>query len=305
MSCSPCFVVGRFGRRCWLLLAVSSFMAGNSLCAAESPAEKNNAAPAGVNMASAGHSFHMFMPTMLRDLVKTAGIEQHQQVATQGIGGSYVHQHWNRPDEQNQIKAALREGKVDVLTLSPIYLPDDGIENFVRLGLEHNPKLRVTLQEFWLPYDVYNVDYKKRRPDPVDRNARTSAQLHEQHDPYFKSMDDHIAALNKQFGKQVLYAVPAGQATVLLREKIIAGEAPGLKEQNDLFNDAIGHPTTPLRLLNTYCHYAVIYGRSPVGLPVPASLNAMPYREHAEALNTLLQELAWQAVREHPHTGVK
>ena len=96
--------------------------------------------------------------------------------------------------------------------------------------------------------------------------------------------------------------VPVGQAVLALREKIIAGAAPGLKTQEDLFTDAIGHARPPLAALAAYCHFAVIYRRSPVGLPVPAVLAKWP---EAEKLNRLLQELAWDAVRRHPLSGVK
>jgi hypothetical protein len=251
---------------------------------------------------SAGHSFHMFMPPMLAEMAKAAKIDGHQQVGRSSIGGSYVHQHWDVPEEKNTLKKALRAGEVDVLTLSPIYLPDDGIENLAKLGFENNPKIRVCVQEFWLPFDVFDVDYKKKKPAPVDRDARTVAELRALHGAYFKTMDEHVAALNQKFGKEVVFVVPVGQAAVALRERIIAGQAPGLTRQNDLFTDAIGHATPPLQWLTAYCHFAVIYRQSPVGLPCPA-----PLANHAggEALNTLLQQLAWDAAREHPLSGVR
>jgi hypothetical protein len=217
-----------------------------------------------------------------------------------------VIQHWDL--EKNPVKPALETGKVDVLTLSPIYLPDEGIENFVALALKHNDKVRVTLQEFWLPYDVYALNYQKEKPPAVDRNARTAEELRKESAPYFASIDEHVAALNKQHGRAVVFVVPAGQATILLREKIIAGEAPGLKEQNDLFTDAIGHAKPPLAALNAYCHFAVIYRTSPIGLPVPSVLGGGkkdPPSEETVKLNRLLQELAWKAVTEHPLSGVK
>jgi hypothetical protein len=256
----------------------------------------------GQRVFSAGHSFHMFMPGMLATLAKSAGIADHKQAGTSSIGGSYVYQHWNVPDEKNTLKQALRSAEIDVLTLSPIYLPDDGIENFAKLGLEHNPNIRVTIQEFWLPYDVYDINYKKKRPEPVDRNARTVEELRSINGEYFKTMDGHVTALNEKFAKPVVYVVPVGQAAVALREKIIAGEAPGLKQQNDLFTDAIGHATPPLQWLTAYCHFAVIYRRTPVGLACPP---AMAKHAGGEPLNTLLQELAWQAVTAHPLAGVK
>lgn len=256
----------------------------------------------GQRVFSAGHSFHVFMPKLLSELARSAGIADHKQVGLQSIGGSYVHQHWNLADDKNTVKPALRSGEIDVLTLSPIYLPDDGIENLAKLALEHNPAVRVTVQEFWLPYDVYDIGYKQKRPDPVDRNARTVEELRAAHGAYFKTMDDHVAALNRKFAKPVIYVVPVGQAAVALREKIIAGEAPGLKQQNDLFTDAIGHATPPLQWLTAYCHFAVIYRRTPVGLPCPAALAKLP---QGEALHALLAQLAWNAVQSHPLSGVK
>jgi hypothetical protein len=258
----------------------------------------------GQRVFTCGHSFHVFVPGILSDLAKGAGIKDHVAVGLSGIGGSRVIQHWNVPDEKNKAKAALRAGEVDVLTLSPIHLPDEGIEKFARLALEHNPKVRITVQEFWLPFDIYDTTFKVR-PKKVDHNAPTGAELRKLHAPYFKGMDDHVRALNKKLGKEALFVVPVGQAVIALREKILAGQAPGLKTQNDLFTDAIGHARPPLQALAAYCHFAVIYRRSPVGLPMPAVLRKGKKPEWDEKLNRLLQELAWDAVTHHPLSGAK
>lgn len=264
--------------------------------------------PAGLRIFSAGHSFHVFMPGILKELAKSGGIEAHTQVGVQSIGGSRVIQHWDLPEGKNQIKPALATGKIDVLTLSPIYLPDQGIENLVRLALEHNGETRILLQEFWLPFDVYAPNYQKERPRQVDRNARTADELRKESEPYFESIEGHVRELNKKVGKEAVFVVPVGQAAIALREKIIAGAAPGIKQQNDLFTDAIGHATAPLQALTAYCHYAVIYRRSPVGLAVPNVIKGMKGElgdETKTKLNRLLQELAWDAVSEHPLAGVK
>jgi hypothetical protein len=268
-------------------------------CFAQDPA----APPAvkGQRVLSAGHSFHVFMPSILRDIVQGAEIKDHVQVDVQSIGGSRVIQHWDLADEKNKAKAALKTGTVDTLTLSPIYLPDEGIANFTKLALEHNPAVRVTIQEFWLPYDVYDLSRKKVE---VDRNALTGEELRKRHEPYFKSMDDHVRELNQKHEKPVLFVVPVGQAVIALREKVIAGQAPGIKTQEDLFTDAIGHVRAPIQVLTAYCHFAVIYRRTPVGLPVPAALAKAKLPEE-DKLNRLLQELAWEAAAGHPLSGVR
>lgn len=261
--------------------------------------------PVGARVFSAGHSFHVFMPAILREMAAAGGIVDHQQLGVQSIGGSRVIQHWNLEAPKNTVRPALEKGDVDVLTLSPIYLPDEGIEKLVTLGVEHNANLRVCLQEFWLPYDVYALNYQQKRPELVDRNARTGEQLRTEHAAYFKSLDEHAIELNRKLGRTTVFITPVGQAAILLREKIIAGEAPGLKQQNDLFTDAIGHATPPLQALCAYCHYAVIYRKSPVGLPMPDVLTRAKNEAWNEELNRLLQELAWKAATEHPLSGVK
>jgi len=257
-------------------------------------------AVAGLRIFSAGHSFHVWMQGGLTEIARNAKIAGHEPLGVQGIGGSQVIQHWNLPDEKNTVKPALMTGKVQVLTLSPIYLPDEGIEKLTKLGLEHNPDMRVTVQEFWLPYD--DVASWKTRPKEIDRDSKTIEELRKAHAEYFQSMDEHVAALNKQFGKTVISVVPVGQAVLALREKLIKGEVPGVKKQSELFTDVLGHPGAHIKALADYCHFAVIYRTNPVGLPVLSFLAKQP---EAEKLNRLLQELAWDAVTSHPLSGVK
>jgi len=257
----------------------------------------------GQRVFTCSHSFHAFVPNILADLASKAEIKGHMQVGQSSIGGSQIIQHWNVADEKNKAKESLKTGKVDVLTLSPIFLPDPGIENFTKLALEYNKDIRIVVQPIWLRADIYEPTTP--RPKTVDHNAITGEELRKRHAPYFKSMDEHIRELNTKLGKTVLFEVPVPQAVIALREKIIAGQAPGLKSQEDLFTDATGHGKPPLTVLVSYCNYAVIYRRSPVGLPVPNALKAAKLGDQEEKLNRLLQELAWEAVTQHPLSGVR
>jgi hypothetical protein len=257
----------------------------------------------GQRVFTCGHSFHVWVPDIVADLCKKAEIPDHVQIGVSSIGGSRVIQHWDIPDDKNKAKEALKTGKVDVLTLSPIFLPDPGIENFTKLALEQNKDTRILVQPIWLRWDIYEPTTK--RPDKVDHNAITGEELRKRHEVYFQSMDEHIRELNKKQAKTVLFVVPAPQAVIALREKIIAGEAPGLKTQEDLFTDPLGHGKPPLQALVGYCNYAVMYRRSPVGLPVPNVLKEAKLGDQEEKLNRLLQDLAWEAVTQHPLSGVR
>lgn len=267
-----------------------------SVRAAEQPAP-----PAGLKVLTAGHSFHVWMPPLVAEMAKAAGIQGHEQLAISSIGGSKVIQHWELPPEKNKAKPILEAGKADLFTMAPTFLPDPGIENFTQLGLEHNSKIRFTLQQNWVPFEDPELWLSKSRPKSIDRDVITLAQLRAKHDPYFKMIEDHVKELNSRIPAAKIAIVPSGEAVLALRDKVIKGEAPGIKTQNELFTDVLGHPGPQIRVLSAYCHFSVIYRRSPVGLPVISQLTKLP---EAEKLNRLLQEIAWKAVSEHPMSGV-
>jgi hypothetical protein len=243
----------------------------------------------------------IYTAKLLPPMAHAAGVE-HRAAGQQMIGGSRVIQHWNLPDAENKAKTALRNREVDVLTLSPHeQLPDEGIDNFTRLGLENNPKLRVLIQASWPARDG-EVD---RTFSNEKRNLATTEslrQMKEQHRArWFTRLEAQVRNLNDSVGQTAVFIVPVSDAVFALRERIVAGKAPGLERQTDLFRDPLGHPKPPLALLVTYCHFAAIYQRSPVGLPVPVEITEYP---QAEELTRLLQQVAWDAVSAYPMSGV-
>lgn len=257
----------------------------------------------GQRVFTCGHSFHVWVADLVAGLAREAGIPDHRTVGTSGIGASRAIQHWDVPEEQNEAKKALRAGAVDVLTLSCMTWPDEGIGHFARLAVAHNPACRILLQELWLPEDRFPFDARNRVRKSVEEfNAATMASLQLPHAVYFNVMETHVRALNAEFGRQSVFIAPDANATLLLRERIMAGTAPGLARQSDLFRDPWGHPTTPLRLLAAYCHFSVIYRRSPVGLPLHSSLAENP--AWGADLNLLLQQLGWAAAAGHPMSGI-
>jgi hypothetical protein len=247
----------------------------------------------------------MMIPGPLAEIAKSAGIKDHAVAGTQGLGGSRTIQIWNLPEEKCKMKEVIRTGKVDVLTLSPhIMLPDPGIDNFVELCLTSNADSRILVQASWMPYDDWEKNKSGFKND--DRNNAKIEDLRKIYEPFDKNLHDQVETLNKQYQEKhkrpVVFLVPVGQAVMNLREKVVAGKVPGIEKQADLFTDPIGHCKAPVSILNAYCHYAVIYKQSPVGLPVPTILKKT---DKAEELNKILQETAWEAVKKDSASGVK
>ena len=318
--------------------------------------------PAGMSTFYASHSLMWDMPPVLTEIATSYGIEGHKVLGIQRLGVSRTSQHWDLPDNQNQAKQALKEGNVDAFVMSPIGMPDPGIENFVKLGLEHNPNAKFYIQISWPGMGLEdNNDMESMMggfgggmmgggprgggapgtppgKPPADRTDapggaggrggagggmmgggfgggmfgggqdynKTPEEIAKINVKNNKSAEEQAGKLNEEAGKTVVYLIPTAQAHNALRVMIYKKEMPGMTDQGELFRDFIGHPTDPVIALNAYLHFAVMYGVSPVGLPVPGILknSSKPeYRE--EKFNRALQELAWKTVINYPQSGIK
>jgi hypothetical protein len=258
-------------------------------------------APAGQRVFVTAHSFHAFIPQRLAALAKLAGIENHQLVGLQSIGGSKVKQHWEQADDKNKVKPALVTGGIDVLTMSPhmTYMPDEGIDRLVELGLSHNPKMRFLLQQSWPIFDGWLQGEKVASNE--ERDTRSLDIVRVANKRFHDALDAQATEINKKTGHDVVFIVPVGDALIKLRELIATGQAPGLSKQSDLFTDTIGHTKTPLTVLTVYCNFACIYRTSPVGLKD----NEPQLDMLSPELKPLLQKIAWEAVTAEPRSGVK
>lgn len=270
------------------------------------PGGEGPADPPWLRVFHASHSFMWYVPGPLAEFAAAARIKDHKQVGLQKIGGSRTVAHWNHARGKNEARKALEAGGVDVFVMSPIQFPDEGVENFVRLGLEHNPKMRFLVQVSWGGADIDNQDFPIGIASKVDREKKPD-DLKKLFVRNIKAAEAQADDLNEKYGKgrRILHLVPSAQALVALRVRIANREAPGLSKQDELFTDAVNHPSAPLQALNSYLHYAVLYRRSPVGLPMPDLLKTARKDGWGEKLNTSLQSLAWETATGYPYSGVE
>jgi hypothetical protein len=269
------------------------------------PGEMPADPPKGLRVFYASHSGMWFVPDPLGELAESARIKGHKMVGLQKLGASRTIQHWNMPEEKNQATKALKAGEVDVFVMAPISFPDEGVEHFVKFGLAHNPNMRFLVQITWGGGDIDNQDFPKGAFAPVDRE-KTPDQLKQLYARNIKAAEAQADAINQKYGggKKVLFLVPSAQALVALRTRIAKHEFAGLAKQGELFRDALSHPSAPLEALITYLHYAVLYGRSPVGLPMPGLLKRAKRPAWDDQFNRSLQELAWETAANYPYSGV-
>jgi|GEM_PF-392607 len=272
---------------------------------------------AGQRVFYASHSLMWDMPPVLAQQVEAYGIKGHTIVGHQRIGISRTILHWNLADAKNQAKKALKEGKVDVFVTSCLVHPDEGITNFVKLGLEHNPNMKFLMQISWpglgfTDNEQFNTKGKGFGFGKKGGMFRTPAdnkppeELAKINAIDIKNAEEQAKKLNEEFGKgkTIAYLVPTAQAHNALRTLIFKKEMPGMTDQQEMFRDPIGHPTAPVVALNAYLHFAVLYKTSPVGLPMPDNLKNAKKSQWDDKMNRKLQELAWEVVSNYPPSGV-
>lgn len=253
-----------------------------------------------------GHSLvSRDMPAMLAQL---AG-DGHRYESQLGWG-AYLRQHWepdvplNGGDVENdhprfrEAREAVSSGDYDVLVLTEAVEIRDAIKysdswdylaRWTKAAHEGNPDIRVYLYETWHPTD-----------DPEGWFNRVDLDLGRY---WEREILDRALAVDGIVAP--IYVIPAGQVMArFLREVEAHGGVEGIQTLDDLFHDTI-HPNIIGAYLVALTHYAVIYGKSPEGLPHRLlSHTGEPVKAPSEEAALLMQKVVWDVVTSYPRTGV-
>lgn len=250
------------------------------------------------------------MPAMLAQLARTG----HAYDSQLGWGTS-LKEHWepdavingfaeeNAHDRFRPVAKALMSAEYDAVVLTEMVALRDAIRThdsakylarWASLARLKNPKARVYLYETW--HHLNDLDGWLARLDSDLPKLWYAGVLHP------------ALALTST----PIHLIPAGQVMAAFVRKIeAAGGIGGITVRSDLFAmRADGTPDTiHFNDIGAYLvaltHYAVLYHRTPVGLPhqlllADGTAAQAPSKEAARAM----QETVWQVVRQHPETGV-
>lgn len=267
----------------------------------------------GLRVFHLGHSLvGRDMPAMLEQLAG-AGHSHESQLGW----GTSLKQHWE-PDEPingfdaendhprfRDAKDAIRSGDYDAVVLTEMVELSDAIRyhdspryfaQWADLAREASPDGRIYLYETW-----HNLD------DPKGWLTRLDADL-----PALWEGKLLLPDLGKAGVERPVYVIPAGQVMAEFVRRVEAqGGVDGIAGREDLFaRQADGTlDTIHINDLGAYLvaltHYAVLYGKSPQGLPhnllrADGTAAVAPSAEAAQ----LMQDTVWDVVRAYPKTGV-
>ena len=264
-----------------------------------------------LNIFHIGHSLvGEDMPAMLMQLAD-ADLGPGHDYRTQVGWGTFMKAHWD-PDvpingfEEGNSHAfyqdaheAVSSGTLDALILTEAVEIRDSIKYMESPYMLHNwadaawrarNDTKVYFYETWHPLDA-----PEGWLDRLDRDLGL----------YWEGQI-LSPALNMQEVPRPIYVIPGGQVMAKVTRAIEATDGVGpLKTRQDLFSDQI-HFNDYGAYLMALTHYAVLYQRSPAGLPYQLNkANGTPAQSLGPEAAALVQELVWEVVTSYAPTGVR
>ncbi len=259
-----------------------------------------------LNVFHLGHSLvGKDMPAMLMQLAGGG-----HSYASQLGWGSFMREHWepdvpikgfveeNTHPEHRDPHEAIESGEYDAFVLteaveirasvkyfaSPLYL-----HRWAKAAESKNPGIRIYFYETWHPLD-----------DPEGWLARLDRDL-----GLYWEGEILRRALNYEDNPRPIYMIPAGQVMARFVRVVEARGGIGLiKTRHDLFSDNI-HFNDLGAYLVALTHYAVLYQKSPVGLPhALIKADGTAATDPGPEVARLMQETVWQIVTGYRPTGV-
>lgn len=263
-----------------------------------------------------GHSLSDQIPDMVQSLSNDDPDVEFSWVY-QSIPGAPLRWQWDRKDAMDYGEIVpnyygfydpdngLPTGDFDVLVLTeavPRYgeLINETYEyadSFYRYATAFSPDIQVYLYEDWhclqsgtptaCSYDVDSNPWRQRLTDDL---------------PMWESVVD---TLNARFNPSIpICLIPAGQGLAALYDSIQVGAIPNLTAIENIFSDDI-HLTDIGKYYIACIHFAMIHGKSPVGLTNQTQVWwGGDFDPPSPALALKFQEMAWETVLRYPRSCV-
>ena len=268
----------------------------------------------GMRVFHLGHSLvGRDMPAMLAQLAGAG----HRYESQLGWGTSLKH-HWEPGEEiagfadENDhprfrpAREAVASGDYDAIILTEMVEIRDAIKHhqsgrylarWAALARDANRETRVYLYETW-----HRLDDAEGWLTRLDRDL----------DRYWKGT--LLAAdITRNAPARPVYLIPAGQVMARFVREVEAQDGSGaVRSRDDLFQRREDGSTDPIHLgdmgayLVALTHYAVLYQKSPLGLPRQLHrADGTPAQAPDETTARLMQRIVWEVVTYLPETGVR
>lgn len=175
-------------------------------------------------------------------------------------------------------------------------------------SLKYNPDMKFYLSDGWPQIEFIT-------PEPQSESELTADDFRK----VAKAKNEFYGKLVDQLNKQhpgKAFIMPTSDAMMLAVEHYFRDELPGVKginsflgrEKLSLWRDRLGHLGPGFERLEGYVFYATLYGKSPELIKQPIQFVAARGEVKgypSDELDQVFRKIAWQAVINNPHSGVK
>ena len=203
-----------------------------------------------------------------------------------------------------KLLASIANAEWDAMMFGP-YFKDRPVyySCWIDFCLKYNPEMKFYISDAW-------PQLAKVEPRPTSEDYFTEDVINK----LGKEKRENFAALFESLAKAYpgkVFAVPTSDAMVLAAKQFVRGELPGIeglhrvigKQERSLWKDQIGHLGPGLERLEGYVFYSTLYGRSPEQIDRKIKFGGNS-KFPSDDLDQIFRNIAWQAVKEHPNTGV-
>lgn len=253
------------------------------------------------------HLGHSLVGTLMPHMLAQLAPDGHSWNSQLGSGTS-LKEHWepkleirdfstsNPPHIHREAREAIGSGDYDAVILTEMVELRDAIKYFgsakylrkwANLARQAPTPPRIYLYETW-----HNLD------DPDGWLERIDADLET------LWLGGVLGSDSRRNPNSQIAVIPAGQVMAAVVRAIDRGEISGVTSRTELFSDTI-HLSDQGAYVVALTHFAVLYHRSPVGLPHQLTRpDGTPATAFGAGAANQIQRIVWQVVSDQPRTGL-
>lgn len=209
-----------------------------------------------------------------------------------------------------KLLAALSNAEWEAMAWGPF--PDDRAEFYtcwMDFCEKYNPGMKYFLSDAWPELEQFQKAFSLKG-NPKSEAFFTEERFDEVNRISTQFFSNLVGELRQTSPK--VYIIPTHAAFTELAKRFVRGELPGVdglykvvgREENSIWRDQRGHLASDYERFEGYVFFATFYGRSPelIKKRIPFE-DANDFRN--PELDAIFREIAWQAVVQHPLSGVK
>ncbi len=260
-----------------------------------------------------GHSFMAPGYRTLPTICKGAGFEQ--PLLTH-IGGGITGSARYKWEQENgifqfdgkpvpKLLASIANAEWDAMMWGPYF--NDRPEYYtcwIEFCLQYHPKMKFYLSDAWP--QLFQLG-----KTPESEKFFTDEVFDQMNGEKLAQYGTLLEAIRERTIEDV-YILPTSNAMTIAAKRFLRGELPGIEgvhravggKERSLWRDVLGHLGPGFDRLEGYVFYATLYGKSPVLIE-----GEVPFKGGGDFpsgdLDRIFREIAWEAVIQHPLSGIK